>query len=46
MYKDNLTKSIAEAAKKVMDEELKGQQHKIDANKNNKTKIGESNVNF
>jgi hypothetical protein len=36
MYKDNLTKSIAEAAKKVMDEELKGQQHKIDANKNNK----------
>jgi hypothetical protein len=36
MYKDNLTKSIAEAAKKVMDEELKGQQHKIDKNKNNK----------
>jgi hypothetical protein len=36
MYKDNLTKSIAEAAKKVMDEELKGNQHKIDANKNNK----------
>jgi hypothetical protein len=36
MYRDNLTKSIAEAAKKVMDEQLKGDQHKIDANKNNK----------
>jgi len=36
MFNDNLSKSIAEAAKKVMDEELKGQQHKIDANKNNK----------
>jgi hypothetical protein len=36
MYNDKLTLSIAEAAKKCMDEELKGQQHKIDANKNNK----------
>lgn len=36
MYNDKLSKSIAEAAKKVMDEELKGQQHKIDVNKNNK----------
>jgi hypothetical protein len=36
MFNDKLAKSIAEAAKKVMDEELKGNQHKIDANKNNK----------
>jgi hypothetical protein len=36
MYSDKVTQSIAEAAKKVMDGELKGQQHKIDANKNNK----------
>lgn len=36
MFSDKLSKSIAEAAKKVMDEELKGQQHKIDVNKNNK----------
>lgn len=36
MYNDKLSKSIAEAAKKVMDEELKGNQHKIDVNKNNK----------
>ena len=37
MFSDNkLTKSITEAVKKVMDEELKGQQHKIDVNKNNK----------
>jgi len=36
MFSDKLNKSIAEAAKKVMDEELKGQQHKIDVNKNNK----------
>jgi hypothetical protein len=36
MFNDKLAKSLAEAAKKVMDEELKGQQHKIDANKNNK----------
>jgi preprotein translocase subunit YajC len=35
MYSDKVTQSVAEAAKKVM-EELKGQQHKIDANKNNK----------
>jgi hypothetical protein len=36
MYSDKVTQSIAEAAKKVMDEELKGNQHKIDKNKNNK----------
>jgi hypothetical protein len=36
MFNTKLTQSIAEAAKKVMDEELKGQQHKIDKNKNNK----------
>ena len=36
MYNDKLTKSIAEAVKKCMDEELKGNQHKIDANKNGK----------
>lgn len=36
MYNDKLSKSIAEAVKKVMDEELKGQQHKLDVNKNNK----------
>lgn len=36
MFSDKITQSIAEAAKKVMEEELKGDQHKIDANKNNK----------
>lgn len=36
MYKDKITQSVAEAVKKVMDEELKGNQHKIDANKNKK----------
>ena len=36
MFNDKLAKSLAEAAKKVMDEELKGNQHKIDKNKNNK----------
>jgi hypothetical protein len=36
MFTDKLSKSIAEAVKKVVDEELKGQQHKIDVNKNNK----------
>lgn len=36
MFSDKLNKSIAEAAKKCMDEELKGNQHKIDANKNGK----------
>lgn len=36
MYNDKLTQSIAEAAKKCMGEELKGNQHKIDANKNGK----------
>jgi hypothetical protein len=35
MYSDKVTQSVAEAAKKVM-EELKGNQHKIDKNKNNK----------
>jgi hypothetical protein len=36
MYSDNLTQKVAQAAAKIMDEELKGKQHKIDANKNNK----------
>lgn len=36
MFTDKLTLAIAEAAKKCMDEELKGNQHKIDANKNDK----------
>ena len=36
MFNDKLTHSLAEAAKKCMDEELKGNQHKIDANKNGK----------
>lgn len=36
MYSDNITQKIAEAAKKIMDEQLKGNQHKIDANKNGK----------
>jgi hypothetical protein len=36
MFTDKLTLAIAEAAKKCMDEELKGNQHKIDANKNGK----------
>jgi hypothetical protein len=36
MYKDKITQSVAEAVKKVMDEDLKGKQHKIDANKNEK----------
>jgi hypothetical protein len=33
---DAITKSVAEAISKVVDESLKGDQHKIDANKNNK----------
>lgn len=33
---DSITKSVAEAISKIMDEGLKGDQHKIDANKNNK----------
>lgn len=35
-YKDKTLKSIADSVTKVMDEELKGKQHKIDKNKNNK----------
>lgn len=33
---DKITQSIADAVRKVMEEELKGNQHKIDANKNDK----------
>jgi hypothetical protein len=36
MYSDNITQKVAQAAAKIMDEELKGNQHKIDANKNGK----------
>jgi hypothetical protein len=36
MYSDNLTQKVAQAVTKIMDEELKGNQHKIDANKNGK----------
>ena len=36
MYKDDITKAVAEAYAKMKQEELKGNQHKIDANKNNK----------
>ena len=36
MFTDKLTLAIAEAAKKCMDEDLVGNQHKIDANKNRK----------
>jgi hypothetical protein len=36
MFSDNLTQKIAEAAKKIMDEQLKGNQKKIDKNHNNK----------
>jgi len=36
MFNDKINSSIAEAVKKCMGEELKGDQHKIDANKNNK----------
>lgn len=36
MYTDKLTQAIAEAALKVMEEGLKGNQHKLDKNKNNK----------
>jgi hypothetical protein len=35
-YNDKTLKSVADAVMKVMAEELKGNQHKIDANKNNK----------
>lgn len=36
MFKDKVTQSVADAAAKIMAEELKGNQHKIDKNKNNK----------
>jgi predicted transcriptional regulator len=36
MTNDKITQSVAEAYKKMKQEELKGDQHKIDANKNNK----------
>jgi hypothetical protein len=36
MYSDKLNQSLAAAAMSVMDEQLKGNQHKIDKNKNNK----------
>ena len=36
MFNDKVSQSLAEAAKKCMGEELKGNQHKIDANKNGK----------
>jgi len=36
MFKDKVTQSVAEAVKKVWAEELKGNQHKIDKNKNGK----------
>lgn len=35
-FNDKTLRSVADAVMKVMDEELKGNQHKIDANKNNK----------
>ena len=36
MFQDKILKSVAEAVKSVMDEALKGDQHKIDKNKNGK----------
>jgi hypothetical protein len=36
MFQDKILKSVAEAVKAVMDEALKGDQHKIDKNKNGK----------
>jgi hypothetical protein len=36
IFKDNSLKGVADAVSKIMDEELKGNQHKIDANKNGK----------
>ena len=36
IFNDKALKSVAEAAAKIMDEQLKGNQHKIDANKNGK----------
>jgi len=36
IFNDKALKGVAEAVSKIMDEELKGSQHKIDANKNGK----------
>jgi hypothetical protein len=36
MFNDKILKSVAEAVKAVVDEALKGDQHKIDKNKNGK----------
>ena len=36
IFHDKTLKSVAEAAAKIMGEQLKGNQHKIDANKNGK----------
>ena len=36
IFNDKALKGVAEAVSKIMDEELKGNQHKIDANKNGK----------
>mgnify|MGYP003353160254 FL=1 len=36
MLQDKKLKSVAEAVAKIMGEDLKGKQHKIDANHNNK----------
>ena len=36
IFNDKALKGVAEAVAKIMDEELKGNQHKIDANKNGK----------
>ena len=36
IYNDKTLKGVADAVQQVMDEELKGNQHKIDANKNGK----------
>ena len=34
IFNDKALKGVAEAVSKIMDEQLKGSQHKIDANKN------------
>ena len=36
IFNDKALKGVAEAVSKIVDEELKGNQHKIDANKNGK----------
>ena len=36
MYSDNVTQKVAEVAAKIMAEQLKGNQKKIDKNHNNK----------